>query len=476
MDGLSLIAALLVGLVLALGLGWLAWGRVLASTRGERDAARGEAERWRSEETLARLKLTEAEAERRALEARAAELASAESERNRLAGELAAFEAAAAERDASHARQLDALNERFAALAGAALEGAQAKFAEAAEAALVRHREAAGAGLEANRNQLAELIAPMRETLTNYETQLAAIETARTEAYGGLKEAIDAVGKGQESVRTEAAKLVNALRASPKARGRWGEQQLRNVLEMAGLAEHADFRTEVSVEGDDGRLRPDVIVRLPGGRELVIDAKCSMNSYLDACEATDDVARSAHLAAHAKALRIHADALGRKAYWDQFAGAADYVLMFIPGEQFLSGALEADPGLWEHAFERRVLLATPTNLVAIARTVAVVWRQEQMTIEAKLIGEMARELFRRLAAMGDHVDKLGGNLDRAVKSYNAFVGSLESSVLPQGRKFIELKVETGAKQLPVLEPIETAVRLPSRGRDLISSPPKAAAE
>jgi DNA recombination protein RmuC len=447
------------GLVVALLLGWALWARPLAATRAERDAARADAAAHAAEAARQREERGRNATEVAMLTRRNEELAAAERQREALNAELRALQAQQAERDRAHAAEVARTAATFDMLAKKALEDAQASFLERATARFDEHSKQSATGLQA-------LLQPVTETLGRYEGELKKVEAARAEAYGELKGTVELVRSGQESVRVEAARLVNALRASPKARGRWGEQQLRNVLEMAGLAEHADFATEVSVAGEDGRLRPDVIVRLPGGRQLVIDAKCSMNAYLDACEATDDLARGAHLLAHAKALRGHADSLGRKAYWDQFAGAADYVLMFIPGEQFLSGALEADAGLWEYAFEKKVLLATPTNLVAIARTVAVVWRQEQMAEHAKIIAEMAREMYKRLATMGGHIEKMGANLNTAVGSFNAFVGSLETSVMPQGRKFAELSVDTGAKQLPMLEPVETAVRAARRDRDL----------
>ena len=424
MDAVIAVVALLAGLAA----GWFLGARPIAALRAERDEARAQAEERR--ETL-----------------------------GKAAVEIAALREREGEREKSHQRQLEELNTRFEALAARVLEQAQGQFLNRAEQRFAETEAKNQAYLQA-------ALAPVAETLTRYEGEIKKIETARSEAYGSIKEAVEQVRAGQEQVRTEAARLVGALRASPKARGRWGEQQLRNVLEMAGLAEHVDFATEVSTSTDDGRLRPDVIVRLPGGRQLVIDAKCSMNAYLDACEATDDTARMAFLEAHARALRTHADSLGRKAYWDQFAGTADYVMMFIPGEQFLSGALEADAGLWEYAFERKVLLATPTNLVAIARTVAVAWRQEQMAEDATRVAELAKELYGRLATMGGFVEQLGDRLGKAVASYNSFVGSLESKVLPQGRKFLELSVDPGAKSLPTLEPIETAIREARRDRDL----------
>lgn len=440
-------------------IGWLLWGRALSEARTQAKSLATERESLReqiSEEKQARARNA---TEVLTLQNRVAELQSVEAERNSLSSDLAALRATLDARQKAFEAEIARTTERFEALAGKALEGAQAQFLERAQARFAEHATTSEASLK-------QLLQPVSETLTRYEAEIRKIETARTEAYSGLSETVKLVREGQESVRLEAAKLVNALRASPKARGRWGEQQLKNVLEMAGLSEHADFQTEVSVDVEDGRLRPDVIVRLPGGRQLVIDAKCSMNAFLDACDATDEVARGAHLASHARALRVHADSLGRKAYWDQFAGSADYVIMFIPGEQFLSGALEADAGLWEYAFERKVLIATPTNLVAIARTVAVVWRQEQMSTDARQIGDLASELYKRLTAMGSHLEKLGLNLDKAVRSYNGFVGSLETSVLPQGRKLLELKVEPGAARLPELDPIETSVREARRDRDL----------
>ena len=238
---------------------------------------------------------------------------------------------------------------------------------------------------------------------------------------------------------------------------------MRNVLESCGLSEHADFRTEVSVEdrhgeGGGGRLRPDVIVRVPGNASLVIDAKVSLNAYQDAFGAVDEGERLAGLAGHAASMRAHVNALGAKAYWSQFDEAVDYVVMFVPGEHFLSAALEHDPTLWDFAFDKRVLLATPTNLIAIARTVAAVWRQERLADQAREIGALGKELYQRLAAMGGHVAKLGRNLDTAMTAYNQFVGSLESHVLTSARRFEMLNIDTGGKTIEVLPVGEQAIR------------------
>ena len=264
---------------------------------------------------------------------------------------------------------------------------------------------------------------------------------------------------GQERVSGEAAKLVNALRNAPKARGRWGEQQLRNVLETCGLAEHTDFAMEVSVaDGDGGRLRPDAIVRVPGGKSLIIDAKVSLNAYQDAFGAVDEAERQIGLAAHAQSMRVHVNGLGNKAYWSQFDDTPEYVIMFVPGEHFLSAALEHDPTLWDFAFDKRVLLATPTNLIAIARTVSAVWRQEKLASQAREIGTLGKELYQRLTVMGGHVARLGKNLDTAMGAYNAFVGSLESQVLTSAKRFEALNIDTGGKAIDALPVGEQTAR------------------
>jgi DNA recombination protein RmuC len=263
---------------------------------------------------------------------------------------------------------------------------------------------------------------------------------------------------GTERVSAEAAKLVNALRNAPKARGRWGEQQLRNVLETCGLSEHCDFATEVSVTTEEGRMRPDVVVRVPGGQCLVIDAKVSLNEYQDAFGAVDEAERAAHLANHATAIRAHVNALGAKAYWAQFQDAPDYVVMFIPGEHFLTAALEQDPTLWDYAFDKKVLLATPTNLIAIARTVAAVWRQEKLAKEARQIGELGKELYERLAKAADDLRKVGGGLATAVNNYNSFVASFESRSLVSARKLRDLNIEPTRREIEVLQPLESLPR------------------
>ena len=345
----------------------------------------------------------------------------------------------------------EALTAQFHEVGAKLLSEAQKQFLERADA---RFNQAS----EKSEAQLKALLQPVEATLKRYEEGLSKVEKERVGSYEALREAVQLLHAGHMQVRDETARLVNALRSSPKARGRWGEQSLKNVLEQAGLSPYADFQTEVSVDTADGRLRPDVIVRLPGGRKLIIDAKCSLNAFLDASEEVDDAARIAHLQKHAAAIRNHAQQLGSKNYWEQFGDAADYVILYIPGEHFLTAALEQDDRLWEWAYERRVLLATPTNLVAIARTVASVWRQERIAEEAAEIARLGKELHSRLATMGGHVARMGRNLELATGAYNAFVGSLESQVMTQAKRFEELEVSSGSKEIEALPVIETAPR------------------
>lgn len=345
----------------------------------------------------------------------------------------------------------DVLAQQFENVGTKLLETAQAKFLERADARFRQSEESAGQGLKA-------LLQPVHERLQKYEETVGRVEAERRDAFGLLAGQIEAMRAGTERVSGEAAKLVNALRNAPKARGRWGEQQLRNVLESCGLSEHADFATEVSVEGSEGRLRPDVILRVPGGRSLVIDAKVSLNAYQDAFGAVDEDERGRHLALHVTSMRAHISALGAKSYQAQFDDTPDFVIMFVPGEHFLAAALEHDAGLWDFAFDRKVLLATPTNLVAIAKTVASVWRQEKMALEARRIGELGKELYERLATAAGHLRTMGGGLTTAVNNYNKFVGSFERNVLSTGRKFRELNVETGGRELDPVGEVEALAR------------------
>ncbi|HWJ39259.1 MAG TPA: DNA recombination protein RmuC [Sphingomicrobium sp.] len=372
---------------------------------------------------------------------------------------LAVLEASQVERDKAFEIRIkelieakEALSAQFAEISNKLLAEAQERFLKGADQRFRQSEENAGHNLKA-------LLQPVHDRLERYETTVQKVESERRDAFGILSGQIEAMRTGTERVSAEAAKLVNALRNAPKARGRWGEQQLRNVLETCGLSEHCDFATEVSVsDGEGGRLRPDVVVRVPGGQSLVIDAKVSLNDYQDAFGAVDEADRATHLSAHASAIRAHVNILAAKTYWSQFEDAPDYVVMFIPGEHFLTAALEQDPNLWDFAFEKRVLLATPTNLIAIARTVAAVWRQEKLAKEARQIGELGKELYDRLAKAADDLRRVGSGLSSAVNSYNSFVASFETRSLVTARKFRDLNIEPGKRDIDVLGPVEALPR------------------
>jgi DNA recombination protein RmuC len=450
---MNLVFLLLVALALLGGvaLGWFLGSRPVAALQKEREARIREVqdalaslaaaeERARQVPEL-QAKLDQIRRDCSDAQQECARLSSSQDERER------AFDARI--KELREARE--ALSAQFSEIGGKLLGEAQKHFLERADARFNQANEKSEA-------QLKSLLQPVEATLKRYEEGLTKVEKERVDQYAGLREIVNQLHIGHGQVRDETAKLVNALRSSPKARGRWGEQSLKNVLEQAGLSTYADFQTEVSVDTGDGRLRPDVIVRMPGGRKLIIDAKCSLNAFLDASQEDNEVARLAHLKAHAQSIRNHAQQLGSKNYWQQFGEAADYVVMYIPGEHFLTAALEQDDGLWEWAFERRVLLATPTNLVAIARTVASVWRQEKLAEEAAEIARLGKELHARLATMGGHVVKLGRNLELATGAYNNFVGSLESQVMTQAKRFEALEVSGGGKEIEPLAMIDTVPR------------------
>ena len=328
----------------------------------------------------------------------------------------------------------DALITQFRAIGDQLLEKAHKDFLEKAGERFSKADQQSEAKLK-------QLLLPVESTLKRYEEGLQRVEKEREGSYRELNKAVELLRADQSVVKEETARLVNALRSNPKARGRWGEESLKNVLEQAGLNPYCDYQTEVSVDTGDGRLRPDVVVRLPGGGQIVIDAKCSLNSYLDSCDEVEDIKRALHLRAHLSSIKGHVQKLASKSYWEQFGSTADFVVMYIPGEHFLTAALEQDardknnPPLWDWARERRVLLATPTNLLVIARLAATYWRQDQQTKEAAEIAKLGKELHARLATMAEHVGSVGANLSRATNAYNKMVGSLESQVFTQARRF-----------------------------------------
>jgi len=310
------------------------------------------------------------------------------------------------------------------------------------------------------RERLEAQLKPVAETLAKFEQKVEAIEKSRAEDTGGLKEQIAALLTASTATQAEARKLSAALRRGAGVQGRWGEQTLRNVLETAGLSNRFDFEEQFSVDTDEGRRRPDVKVRMPGGGVFVIDAKASLNAYLEAQDAADETARDGALLRHAQSLKGHVQGLSQKAYWDQFRdeGSPDFVAMFVPGDGFLAAALERNPDLMTEAMAQRVLIVTPTTLFALCKAVAYGWRVEEQAKNARDVAELGKELYKRVADMGGHAAALGKALESAVGKYNLFVGSLETRVLTQARRFEDLKVEHEGKAVPELEPIEAAPR------------------
>jgi DNA recombination protein RmuC len=304
---------------------------------------------------------------------------------------------------------------------------------------------------------VARAVAPLHDTLRRYEDRVTQLEHDRIDAYAELREQVRAMGAVSGELRTETRQLVSALRA-PQVRGRWGEHQLRRIVEAAGLLEHCDFAEQVTASTDDSGVRPDLVVRLHGGRTVVVDAKAPLEGYLSAMEARDEHTRDGHLDQHARHLRAHVDALSAKRYWTAFESTPDFVVLFVPADPFLDAALQRDPALMEHAFRRNIVLATPATLIAMLRTVAYSWRQEALTRNAAAVHGLARELYGRLSTLGDHVDKLGTALGGAVTAYNRAVGSLESRVLVSARKLAEMGVSDEELFPPVQ--VETAPRQP----------------
>ncbi|MDT7571963.1 MAG: recombination protein RmuC [Actinomycetota bacterium] len=283
-----------------------------------------------------------------------------------------------------------------------------------------------------------QLVEPLREQLGRVEGQLRGLETERARAFGELSRQVDTVRQSSELLGRETASLVNALR-KPQARGQWGEMQLRRVVEHAGMLERCDFDEQATVRDADGRaFRPDLVVRLAGNRSVVVDAKVTLAAYLEAAESTDEVFREQRLMAHARHLREHVDRLADKAYWQQFRDAPEFVVLFVPGEAFLAPALERDPALLEHAYARRVHIATPTTLVSLLRAVAYAWQQQSLTENAQEVFRAGKELCARLSTLGGHVDKLGRSLNTAVTDYNKTVASLERNLLPSARRMADL--------------------------------------
>ena len=348
------------------------------------------------------------------------------------------------------------LAESFKALSGEALKTNNQAFLELAKTSFeVLHAEAKG-DLAQRQQAIDELVKPLHDSLKRYEEQIHFLEQSRQSAYGGLDMHLKLLAESHQRLQQETGNLVKALSA-PSVRGRWGEITLKRVAELAGMVAHCDFIEQDVVESDEGRLRPDMVVQLPGGRQIVVDAKAVLAAYLEAHETHDEAQRQERLRRHAAQIRSRMEQLSAKSYWSQFPQAPEFVVLFLPGEHFLGAAVEQDPTLIEDGFSRRIVIGTPTTLIALLRAVAYGWRQEQLSEHAQQAGKLGKDLYDRMAVLAEHLNDVGQALNKSVLAYNKAVGSIEARILPAARKFKELGIASD-KDVPQVEPVESVPR------------------
>lgn len=349
--------------------------------------------------------------------------------------------------------------ETFKALSHDVLKDNNQAFLNLAQTHLEKFQILAQKDLEQRQQGINELVKPVRESLERVDVKINEIEKSRARSEEGIQQQVKAMIDAQKELRQETSQLVMALRA-PQARGRWGEIQLKRVVEMAGMLEYCDFTTQTSVTVEEGRLRPDLIVRLPAKKNIVVDAKVPLMAFLDALAVQDPVQKAQKFLEHARHVRRHIETLGRKSYWDQFSPAPEFVVLFLPGEHFFSAALEQDPTLIELGVTQNVIVATPTTLIALLRSVAYGWRQEKLAENARIIGDLGRDLYKRISDFGIHLSRVGKSLEASVDSYNKAVGSLETRVLVSARRFKDLegRGQAGVQELDSVVPIDQRPR------------------
>lgn len=437
---------------ISLFVGWLLTWLAASSTKSALNE-RIRSEERRSAEIEAHLAHTEAESERNEI--------TAQNFRNQLSEMTARMEAerkASAEKQALLERAETKLAHTFKALSADALRGASEQFLHLAKSSLASQTEEAKAEIEKRKTAIETLVRPVADSLGKFELRIGEIEKIREGAYSELREQVRALGEGQLGLQKETATLVKALR-QPTGRGQWGEMQLRRVVELAGMQEHCDFSLQTTATTDEGkRLRPDLIVKLPGAKTIVVDSKTPMDAYLNAIETTEESERERFLQQHAAQVRTHIQQLSSKKYTEQFEDSPEFTVLFLPSESFFSAALHSDPSLIERGVDQGVILATPTTLIALLKAVAYGWRQEALAVNAKEISALGRTMHERLGKLADHFAKLGGSLNSAVDHYNRAIGSYETRVLSSARKFEELKAAPENTTLQNLPSIETTTR------------------